>query len=148
MEEIGKFAFGECINLISITIPENVKYIRAFAFFKCKKLKSVTLSNTIKIIEKGAFSGCDSLTSVTISKGVKKIDFEAFSHCKNLSTLIIENPDCEITSDFMYDLFICLSDSSKWKKVSPPMIVGYKNSTAQQFAKKYNYRFKAIEDRL
>lgn len=150
LEVIDEDAFEKCTALTSIIIPGSVEFIRAGAFSECTNLKSVILSNGIKRIDRGVFWECDKLTSVTIPQSVEKFEFDALHRCNNLHTLIIKNPDCEITPYFQYDLFMWQSVSRKNKDTSQgiihPTIIGYKNSTAQRFAKKYNYRFKAIED--
>lgn len=108
---IGLYAFSQCMDLTSVTIPNSVTNIREQAFSACSGLKSVTIPNSVISIEQQAFqlSGltsvtipnsvtdigsyafatCDSLTSVLISTSVTSISLEAFAFCENLSSIIV-----------------------------------------------------------
>lgn len=83
--EIGSYAFFDCTNLISITIPNSVIIIKNHAFWYCNNLTSVTISKSITSIEDGAFQSCTSLTSIIISDNVKNIGRNAF-YLTNLKT--------------------------------------------------------------
>ncbi|MDE5772610.1 MAG: leucine-rich repeat protein [Ruminococcus sp.] len=45
MTSIENFAFEDCRNITSITIPKSVTYIGSGVFSRCSKLESVTLLN-------------------------------------------------------------------------------------------------------
>lgn len=62
---IGDFAFIDCYNLTSITIPEGVTSIGIGAFAGCESLTSIILPKSIKFIETDAFLDCINLVSVT-----------------------------------------------------------------------------------
>ena len=64
---IGKSAFYECDNLISVTIPDSVTTIGDEAFSYCSSLTSVTIPDSVTTIGVEAFEDCSSLTSVYIS---------------------------------------------------------------------------------
>ena len=85
--KIGIYSFHYCINLTSITLPNSVKWIEALAFSSCVNLTSITLSNNITDIGNNAFSGCASLISISIPNSVKSIGREAFSGCEKLNTI-------------------------------------------------------------
>ena len=61
---IGDYAFEECGELTSVTIPNSVTSIGEWAFGECSGLTSVTIGNGMTRIGNGAFDGCDELTSV------------------------------------------------------------------------------------
>ena len=82
---IGKYAFGYCTDLISITIPDSVTSIGYMAFGGCTGLTSVTIPNNVTSIGAGAFWSCSSLTSITIPNSVTSIGENAFNGCKNLT---------------------------------------------------------------
>ena len=52
---IDFYAFGECTNIESVKIPENVKYIDWHAFYGCTKLNNITIPDTVISIDNGAF---------------------------------------------------------------------------------------------
>ncbi|MDE6781998.1 MAG: leucine-rich repeat protein [Ruminococcus sp.] len=130
---IGDSAFYNCSGLTSVTIPDSVTSIDSYAFYNCTGLASVTISDSVTSIGNSAFYGCRSLTSVTIPISVKYIGVFAFEDCNKLKSVNILNPDCEI-----YNSSYTLGDRSI------TTIYGYANSTAQAYAKKYNYVFFVI----
>jgi hypothetical protein len=69
VQEIGKIAFGHCLNLKRI---------------------DMTKANNLKMIRDGAFYNCTSLQSLLIPKNVR-IEPKAFKHCSNLKIVFIEN---------------------------------------------------------
>ena len=90
INSIGEFAFRECNNLTSITIPDNVTSIVRFAFNGCSSLTSITIPNSVTTIGGGAF--CNSaLNAITIPNSVMTIGDNAFSSCKELKSVIIPN---------------------------------------------------------
>ena len=52
---IGYNAFGTCLSLKNVTIPNGVKEIEASAFFSCDSLISITIPGSLKWIGDGAF---------------------------------------------------------------------------------------------
>ena len=63
---IGGFAFYECGELLSATIPNSVTSIGEYAFFGCTSLTSVTIGNGVTSIGEYAFSECDGMESITV----------------------------------------------------------------------------------
>ena len=53
------------LDLECVTIPDDVKIIKALAFEKCINLTSVTIGSGVESIGNLAFDGCESLTSIT-----------------------------------------------------------------------------------
>lgn len=110
-----------------ITLGKNVEVIDTYAFYKCTKLTTINFNKKLKTISSSAFEGCKSLKVVKLPKSVKKIGKFAFSKCTKLNKVFIYNKKCKI--------------NSIPKKAT---IYGYKNSTAEKFAKKNGNTFKAI----
>lgn len=52
---IGDWAFGDCQNLTSITIPDGVTSIGNGAFVACSGLTSITIPDSVTSIGEGAF---------------------------------------------------------------------------------------------
>lgn len=88
---IGMYAFSDCVNLTTITIPYGVTVIGSSAFENCSGLTSVTIPNSVTIIYDRAFAKCKSLTSIKIPNSVTIIRSSAFINCSGLTTIIIGN---------------------------------------------------------
>ena len=67
---IGGYAFEECPELTSVTIPNSVDTIRYGAFRLNNQLKSIVIPNSVVYIGDDAFYGCENLESVTLSKNL------------------------------------------------------------------------------
>lgn len=86
---IGMFAFSECSELTSVTIPESVTSIGDYAFYWCSDLTSVTIGNSVSSIGNSAFYQCSNLTSVAIPGTVTSIGGSAFYQCSSLTSVTI-----------------------------------------------------------
>ena len=86
---IGDYAFANCYNLKSISIPETVKSINDFSFYSCSGLTSITFPLSITSIGYDAFWNCDGLTSVTIPDSVTSIGAYAFCNCDKMTYVAI-----------------------------------------------------------
>jgi len=84
---IGNNAFCDCSGLTSITIGNSVTSIGNYAFYDCTGLTSVTIPNSVTSIGDHAFYDCTGLTSVTIGNSVTSIDAGAFSGCTGLTNV-------------------------------------------------------------
>lgn len=62
MEEIGKYAFSRCTNLLSVDIPQGIKSISDCSFDSCTNLKDITIPNSVNYIGIDSFCKCKNLT--------------------------------------------------------------------------------------
>lgn len=115
---IAEHAFDGCINLSSVTIPDNVKVIESYAFYN-SGLSSVRIPQTVTSIGACAFVKCQNLSQFTsahaskdsrlliinntvvafapyglteysnIPSSVKRIGTESFSGCTKLTSVVI-----------------------------------------------------------
>lgn len=92
---ISDCAFYNCINIISITIPDSITSIGDYAFASCENLKSITIPDSVTFIGNYAFSCCSSLTNIIISDSITSIGNYAFANCGLLSCVTI--PDSVIS---------------------------------------------------
>lgn len=99
---IGKGAFADCKDLVSITIPDSVTNIEDEAFVRCKDLVSIIIPDSVVNIGRSAFSECSSLMSVTLGNGVKSIDDSAFSGCGSLTSIVIPDSVTSIGEHAFY----------------------------------------------
>ena len=81
VKSIIDWAFHDCTELTSITIPNSVTSIGYNAFDGCSGLTSVTIPNSVTSIGNGAFGACTGLTSITIPNSVTSIGNYAFRDC-------------------------------------------------------------------
>ncbi|WP_295157349.1 fibronectin type III domain-containing protein [uncultured Ruminococcus sp.] len=82
-----------------------VTTISGYAFANCKEMTSVTLPDSLKSLEKSAFGCCMNLTDVIIPDSVTDIDSGAFYYCTSLSNFIVDedNPSYSSSDGVLYD---------------------------------------------
>ena len=85
----GNGAFSYCTGLISVTLPDSVKYIGQNAFSGCTELTNITIPNSVTNIGNHAFNGCSGLTGITIPSSVTNIGDSAFEDCTGLTDITI-----------------------------------------------------------
>ena len=92
-ESIGDWAFDNCSNLTSITIPESVTSISSHAFFGCRSLTSITIPESVTSIGSSAFFQCYALaevynySSLTIANNISNGNVGSYAKViHNLST--------------------------------------------------------------
>ena len=151
IKSMGYWVFYGCSSLESIVISNNLKSIPKYAFYGCYKLENVTVPNSVTIIGECAFSNCKSLKSVNISDGVTTIGNQAFWYCKSLESVIIP----ESTENISLYAFHGCTNLKEITILNPKCnicqrkdtfnenatIYGYENSTAQEYAEKFDYKF-------
>ncbi len=151
LTSIGTSAFRDT-NLTEIKIPDNIETLNYAVFCDCQQLKSVTLPKALKTIGEEAFAQCP-LEEVTVPEAVTTIEIGAFRECANLKKITILNPDCKIND---YPVTICNTYFESYDPDACIIIVefeaeyfgsiaGYENSTAQEYAQRYNYKFEPLE---
>ncbi|MGN0521330.1 MAG: leucine-rich repeat domain-containing protein, partial [Eubacterium sp.] len=126
-------AFSCCSNLTMLTLGNKVKTIGAYAFAGCEKLKDVKIPDSVTKLDEAAFAGCKALKSADVGASVTKIVYNTFRDCSSLSEVRVLNPKSKI-------------DDKKETIPQKATIYGYKNSTAQSYAEKYNREFIALID--
>lgn len=89
--KIGDRAFGDCINLEKVELPNSVTIIGKNAFRNCGQLFSVEILGGVRKtpcnIEEGAFYNCTSLTNLTLSNHIGAIGAQSFCNCKELKKI-------------------------------------------------------------
>ena len=88
---IGDFAFHNCIGLISIDFGNRLNSIGQEAFVLCTALEHIELPETLTQLKKEAFVGCSGLTgSITIPPHLIIVEEGVFTNCKFSSVVISE----------------------------------------------------------
>ena len=95
---IGRDAFMNCPDLISISIPNTVTSIGGFAFRDCTGLISITIPNSVTSIGRSAFSGCTGLTSITIPNSVTSIEPCVCFGCSSLNSINVASGSTHYSS--------------------------------------------------
>lgn len=88
---INSYAFKNCDNLTSLTIPNSITSIGEYAFDSCTSQISIVLPNSMTEIKNGAFYRFYGLTSITIPNSITKIGSSAFFNCTGLTSITIPN---------------------------------------------------------
>ena len=111
-------------------VPSTVKTVDEYAFSETKHLKKLTLSNKMKELPYYALYK-SSVKTVVLPESIKSVEYSAFRKCSKLKSLTVKNKKCK---------FRCGRNSADFKN-SKVTVYGYKNSTAQKFAKKEHLKF-------
>jgi hypothetical protein len=89
VSNIGEWAFYYCTGLTSVAIFSGVTTIGDDAFIYCASLDSVNFPDTVTGIGGAAFYGCASLPSVRIPPSVTSIGDYAFADCTKLTAISV-----------------------------------------------------------
>lgn len=121
----------------SVIIPDKidglpVTEILPYVFFE-SQITSIKLPDSLETIGECAFMFCENLKNIEIPESVKYICENAFNSCTAAESITILNPECEI-----YDSYLTMYQFTG-------TIYGYENSTAHEYAEKYEYNFSAID---
>lgn len=89
INKIGDYAFYNCTNLQSVTLPDSLVNIGEFSFSSCTGLTSVAIPKNVVSIGKNAFYGCTHINCVTIPDEVSYIGYSAFSYSNGVIPLYV-----------------------------------------------------------
>ena len=82
---IGAYAFKNCSDLTSLTLPSSVTRIGDYAFKNCSGLTSLTLPSSVTRIGDYAFYNCSGLTSLTlpssVTSSIRDYIFDGLKEC-------------------------------------------------------------------
>ena len=84
--QIPAYAFQNCVNLVTVNVPDTIKSVGKFAFEACTSLESLVLPS-VTVISEGVMRGCTSLETVSFSPEATEIGSEAFRNCAYLTRL-------------------------------------------------------------
>ncbi len=150
---IGKEAFFAAKRLKTLTLSQGLVSIGALAFYNAA-MNSVVFPASLRSIGDSAFCGCQYLSSVTFAEGLTSIGEWAFAHTA-LAEVTFPNTLSEISPySFYYYKNILkkvtipagVTSIEYWafSNVEGITISGYKNTTAESFAKQYGAKFVAL----
>lgn len=84
---ITDYAFYDCYDLTSVSLPNGLGFIGPMAFQYCVQLEEITIPETVNTIAAGAFADCISLTKFNLPKQLVNIGEGAFYGCPHISCL-------------------------------------------------------------
>jgi len=87
---IGNYAFYNCSNATSFSLPNSVATIGNYAFYSCSACKTFSIPEGVRSIGSAAFYYCTGLTSVSIPASVTSISDNAFYSCYALSSISVD----------------------------------------------------------
>ncbi len=163
LKKVGDGAFAFCSSLTGFRIADGNKYFsqkggvlfdkkktHIYCYLSGKETKEYKVPSTVKSVSKDAFAGTKYLKKITFSdnmkelpdtlfwksnvktvvlpKSIKNISYTDFSSCEKLKSLTVKNKKCKMPDAWPF----------KGKKLT---VYGYKNSTAQKFAKESKLKF-------
>lgn len=80
---------AEKARVVSIVLPETVRYLGTSAFNGFSSMTQINLPEGLKRIEGSAFQGCTSLTGITLPDTLKSINRTAFMNCTGMRHIFI-----------------------------------------------------------
>ena len=75
---LGSWAFGNCYDLTSVTLPNTLVKIKRDAFYYCTGLTSIEIPNSVKTIGDGVFRCCSNLTTIYFGESLTEIGANVF----------------------------------------------------------------------
>ena len=102
---IGNSAFGNCVSLTNVNIPDGVTTIGDNTFNGCRSLTNLNLPDSVTTIGSNAFNSCVSLTNVNIPDGVTTIADNTFPWCYSLTNVNIPDSVTTIGSNAFYQCY-------------------------------------------
>ena len=92
------FYGNRCTNVLSVEIPNTVKYIGSNTFYGCSSLTSIIIPNSVTTIGSGLFAYCTNLTNF-IMKGTTPISVSTMTNFNSSATLTVPNGSAKAYSD-------------------------------------------------
>ena len=79
LQEIGKYAFGNCYNLKSVEIPGNVVRIGAGAFYECFGLQSIVVGEGTRYLDSYCFYQCSEVQTISLPSTIIGVGRDALT---------------------------------------------------------------------
>ena len=86
---IGDYAFDNCTNITSVSLPDGILTIGEYAFGYCFALTDIYINDGLKEIGDYAFAWCSSLKNIIFPNSLTDIGDYSFYLCQNLENIII-----------------------------------------------------------
>lgn len=94
---IEDYAYIGCNDIETLELGYDVEEIGLYAFQNCVNLKSVIVNDAMGIVSAGAFKGCSSLEKIDFSEStLATIGYEAFCDCTSLTEILLAETISEL----------------------------------------------------
>ena len=87
--EIGYQAFAWCSSLVDIHLSTSITFLTEEAFRKCTALETIEIPSSVTIIDAECFDECSALKNVVLPNSVTYIDNSAFRDCYSLESIVL-----------------------------------------------------------
>ncbi|MGN0529370.1 MAG: leucine-rich repeat domain-containing protein [Eubacterium sp.] len=151
LKSLGLYAFAWCGQLKTITLPSTLTSLSKGTFMECRQLESINIPVNISTIPSDCFAlaSIDNASGLSIDfeGGVTTIEKSAFYNARFSDPLILPESVLELkslTNAIVDRVFIlnkdCIISNGAFLNCNAT-IVGYKNSTAEEFANNNSIKF-------
>ena len=96
--EIDYYAFENCKNLSSVSIPSTITQMGHNCFSNCTNLKTISIPDSVTQMDNNIFKGCTSLQNVKLPNKIKKLDYSIFAGCSSLKSISLPSSIVELGS--------------------------------------------------
>ena len=124
-------ALSRCDTLKKVVFEDGTTTIPKVCYYS-PSVTEIAIPDSVTEIDKFAFQGCTGMTEFVLPAGVTKIGADAFAANANLQRVVI------------YDAVTTIH-SLAFEKSTQCSIVGYRNSTAETYAKENGLTFESIK---
>ena len=156
VEEIADGAFYRSWNLKQAALPNHLKKIGAYAFKGAELLQSVTGAEQLKVIGESAFFACKKLEVFELPDTLEQVGGEAFCQCTNFAGPVVfpsclksigDNvfTDCGKVTEITFLAKEFQINNNRTSIANHIVIKGYKESSAENYAKLCGKTFEDIE---
>lgn len=81
---IGRYAFADCPNLKTVTLPRTLESIGGAALRCAGKMTEIIIPDSVTELGSGCFNGCELLEAIVLPEGITEIPHSCFSMCTSL----------------------------------------------------------------
>ncbi|MCR5600848.1 MAG: leucine-rich repeat protein [Ruminococcus sp.] len=137
---IGPYALCGCVDLTEINLPDSLTKIGYCAFMDCSSLKSITLPQNLSEIESFTFYGCSSLEEIDIPQNIINVSDGCLTNCSSLRSVTFNCTYCTINEPFKQEQDHSLDEITEFTGT----ICGYEDSSAQKYAEENGHNFTSL----
>ncbi len=91
ISDLMSYAFKNCTNLTSVSLPNSLNIIGNYAFYQCTGISDISLPESMTIICDYAFSGCPGIKTINLPQCETRS--YAFQGCSNLTTATVKSAE-------------------------------------------------------
>jgi hypothetical protein len=103
LKRIGSGAFGDCIVLSRIVLPDSLEVVEPFAFRGCSSLTALVFPPGVTEIGEGCFKDTG-VRAVSVYGNIANISAKAFSGTQNLTSIVINGDFQDSICPTLYDV--------------------------------------------